>query len=80
MTEQTILLLFSFLKTTSFVIGTILFVRGIIPPFDFLLDKKSDSKKFVSFYNFNHLNNVGKLKVVLMLIGGSLLCVLSSLF
>ena len=80
MTEQTILLLFSFLKTTSFVIGTILFVRGVIPPLYFFMDKKSNPKKFVSLYNFNYLNNVGKLKVFLILIGGSLLCVLSSLF
>lgn len=80
MTEQITLFLFSFLKTTSFVIGITLFVRGVIPPLYFFMDKKSDPKKFVSLYNFNHLNNVGKLKVVLMLIGGMLLCSLSFIF
>ena len=49
MTEQTILLLFSFLKTTSFVIGITLFVRGITPPLDLLLDKKSDRKNLFHF-------------------------------
>ena len=49
MTEQITLFLFSFLKTTSFVIGITLFVRGVIPPLYFFMDKKVIQKNLFHF-------------------------------
>ena len=76
---QIIFIFLPLLKESLFILGFILLIRSLIPPFSVLLDENDDPNKFVSLYNFEHLKESDQNKVFLMLISSVLLFFLSFL-